>query len=289
MQDNEFSVQVSYGVLAGLRWIKASSQYQTPILALHGWLDNANSFVPLAQYLTQTCSELVALDLAGHGHSQHRAPGSRYHMLDYVFDIVDAVNQFGWERFTLLGHSLGAGIASLIAAAIPEKLDRLVLIDGIGPISNQINQVTEQLKKSIDLHQRLGPRLTQATYPDWNTLIERRANIGNISIQSAERLVKRNATMQDGKIVWLADPRLKLLSPMYIHEQQVLALLSSIQTKTLLVKASNGLIETCPGMNQRIAAIQDLQQVEISGGHHLHMETPELVANKLNQFLDGTC
>ena len=285
MPAKEIRLQVSYGTMNGLHWINQAVEQQIPILALHGWLDNANSFVPIAEHLMQVNSEMIALDLAGHGCSDHRAVGSQYHFVDYVFDVLDAVNKIGWDRIILLGHSMGAGVASLIAAIAPEKVHQLILIDGIGPLSSPVNEVTSQLKKSIDLHHRLGSRLKHITYPDWNLLIERRAAIGNISFPSAELLITRNTRIENGKIFWLADQRLKLLSPVYLDEQQVLSFLSNIQAKTLLVKASHGLLSERPSSRQRMLSIQDLQVVEVVGGHHLHMETPETVAKELIEFL----
>ena len=91
------------------------------VLALHGWLDNANSFVPMAQYLTDEI-ELVALDFAGHGLSDHRPPGHWYHLVDYVRDVALAVTQLDWQQFHLLGHSLGGGVSCNLAACAPEMI-----------------------------------------------------------------------------------------------------------------------------------------------------------------------
>ena len=59
-------------------------------LCLHGWLDNANSFLPLAEKLPQL--QLVAIDLPGHGQSDHRSPDAHYHFLDWVDDVVQLLH-----------------------------------------------------------------------------------------------------------------------------------------------------------------------------------------------------
>ena len=55
------------------------------VLALHGWLDNANSFVPISSYFE--AYHFIALDWPGHGHSDHRPSGCDYQQLDYVDDL----------------------------------------------------------------------------------------------------------------------------------------------------------------------------------------------------------
>lgn len=287
MQAKEIVLKVTYGNMSGIHWINDSCHQGLPILALHGWLDNASSFVPIAQNLIQAAPEMVAVDLAGHGFSDHRELGSHYHFVDYVFDVIECANQLGWKRFVLLGHSMGAGIACLIAAAAPALINQLILIDGIGPISSHTDIVTDQLAKSVRLHQRIAPRLKQMTYPDWNTLIERRASVGNINRKAAELLVKRNAEQGDGKIIWLADRRLNLLSPIYMAEEQVMSFLSRIDAATLLIKAQQGLLSQRATSVSRIDAVSQLDIVELPGGHHLHMETPGLVAATIMRFLES--
>ena len=97
-----------------------------PVIALHGWLDNANSFARLAPKLTGL--RIVALDLAGHGHSAHRPPGASYSLWDYAFDVLCVAEQLGWQRFALLGHSLGAIISVVIAGSFPERVTRMALV-----------------------------------------------------------------------------------------------------------------------------------------------------------------
>ncbi len=106
-----------------------------PVIALHGWLDNANSFARLAPKLEGL--RIVALDMAGHGHSAHRPTGAGYALWDYVFDVLQVAEQLGWKRFALLGHSLGAIVSLVLAGALPERVTHLGLIDGVIPPSGQ--------------------------------------------------------------------------------------------------------------------------------------------------------
>src|SRR3954469_23206577 len=118
------------------------------LLALHGWLDNAASFDRLAPLL---CGDfhIVALDLPGHGRSAWRAPGAWYHYVDYLGDVLAAADALGWDRFGLLGHSLGGAIASMLAGVEGDRVERLLLIEALGPMSLAAEQTLAHLKRSL--------------------------------------------------------------------------------------------------------------------------------------------
>jgi pimeloyl-ACP methyl ester carboxylesterase len=99
---------------------------QLPVLALHGWLDNAASFFALAPRLKNL--HIVALDMAGHGQSEHRPGQMAYTPWDDINDILAVADHFGWERFVLLGHSRGAIIGTLAAGTFPERFIALGLV-----------------------------------------------------------------------------------------------------------------------------------------------------------------
>jgi len=92
---------------------------------------------------------LVALDLTGHGRSEHRPPGIHYHFVDFIPDVVAAADALGWNRFALLGHSLGGGIASFVAATLPERIDRVAMIEGLGPPTSDPADGPANLRKTI--------------------------------------------------------------------------------------------------------------------------------------------
>ena len=79
--------------------------------------------------------ELVAPDLPGHGRSAHLPPGADYSFAGAVHAVLDIADALGWERFSLLGHSMGAGIGSLVAAACPQRIERFVAIEALGALA----------------------------------------------------------------------------------------------------------------------------------------------------------
>src|SRR5690606_21878355 len=120
----ELELDIPAGRIAGLRWGEPGAPR---VLALHGWLDNAASFVPLAAEFERigTQVDLVAPDLPGHGRSAHLAQGADYSFAGALHSVLDIADALGWDRFALLGHSMGAGIASLVAAGAPGRVERL--------------------------------------------------------------------------------------------------------------------------------------------------------------------
>ena len=273
----EIRLVTANGSLEALEWGRCNTQ---PLLAVHGWLDNAASFLGLGKYLEMF--HMVAIDLPGHGQSDHRGPLAAYHLVDYVADLLDVADALGWERFGLLGHSLGAGIASVFAGTFPERVTELFLIDGIGPMSSDPHGVPAQLQEALLLH-RERTRRGSRVFPDLATAIQARQRTGDLGRDSAECLVKRAVMPVDGGYRWRHDYRLTLPSRLYMTEQQVLAFLRSITAPTLLVRSSNGLINRFKP-NQRIASIPGISVVELPGGHHLHMDNPFPVVKEIQNF-----
>lgn len=254
-----------------------------PVLALHGWLDNAASFEPLAPLLDGI--RLVALDLPGHGHSDHRPAGSHYHFVDYVHDVLGAADALGWERFALLGHSLGGAVATFVAGACPERITRLALIEALGPLTEPPNEAPGRLAHAID-RARVRSDRPARTYPAIEQAIEARRMAGGLDESAARLLVERATVAVDGGVQWRSDRRLRLPAPYRFTEDQVLAVLGAIRAPTRLVVGDRGLLPMeRPALGQRVEAIGDLSIEPLMGHHHLHLETPNPVADALGPFL----
>lgn len=275
----EISIKARNLIFAARRWGSADG---LPVLALHGWLDNAATFDRLAPCLQGV--HLIAIDLVGHGHSHHRPPGVKYHYVDYVDDVVAIAEALELERFGLLGHSMGAGISSLVAGVFPERVSHLMLIEGIGPMSRGAENTVEVLSRSIRQMSRYDEKKLPV-YPDFDAAVAARIKVGDMQSESVQILVQRNLKGVPGGVMWRSDPRLKMGSSLYMMEEQVQGVLKGINAPTLLIQGEQGLLVHLGRLNERTACIDNIQQTVLKGGHHLHLDDPEPVAAVINRFV----
>lgn len=253
------------------------------LLCLHGWLDNAASFLPLAPHLA--AFDLVALDLPGHGASAHRAPGYDYAFVDWLHDVLDAMDSLGWPQADLLGHSMGGTIASVVAAAAPARVRRLALVEALGPISGDPAQAGQRLRDAVAARRAVAPRPTRVI-PDIETAVAARLSASRMTPEAARLIVERNLRPVEGGLAWRSDPRLTLPSALRLAEETVQSLLRKIEAPVLVIAA-----EPSPPYfpaavrDARLACLADGRVVVLDGGHHLHMEQPARVAEPLLGFL----
>lgn len=259
----------------------------SPVIALHGWLDNAATFARLAPKLQGL--RIIAVDFAGHGHSQHRPPGGGYALWDYVHDVLLVAEQLGWPRFSLLGHSLGAIVSVLMAATFPERVRRLALIDGLIPPTVEADAAVATLAEA------LRGRLTLATkrkpvYPSLERAAQvRQRGVGHVSFAAAQLLAQRGLMPVAGGLTWRTDSRLTLATPLRLTAAQAQAFVSALSCPATLVLAEQGLLVQRDGLDTLLA--QAAINIErLPGGHHLHLDDEQgaqLVADCFNPFLSA--
>lgn len=247
-----------------------------PLLALHGWLDNAGSFAFLAPRLAEHF-RLIALELPGHGHSSHLPAGISYHYVDYVSAVLSAADALELERYSLLGHSLGAGIASLAAAATPQRMDRLYLIEGLGPLGDDGSETLQRFRKAFAGNSGSGKSMR--IFESIEQAISARTMASGLRADLAHPIVERGLKAVDGGYRWRSDPRLTRPSAVRLAEGQIRALLSGIDAPTALLLAQ----PTTPYlpdtlMSARAALVPRIAVTSMRGGHHLHLEHPDAVA-----------
>jgi pimeloyl-ACP methyl ester carboxylesterase len=277
----ELRAATPFGELAALQWGDADAP---PLLALHGWLDNAASFARLAPLLAAH-RRVIALDLPGHGHSAHLPPGThRYHNLDQVDHVLDVAEALQLERFDLLGHSLGAGIASLTAAAAPARVGRLGLIEGLGPLADDGSQTLARWRESHaqQATSRRAPRVFAST----DDAVAARVAAGGLDTDEARPIVERNLREAEGGYRWRSDPRLRLITPMRIEEMQLRRLIGGIAAPTLLLLADPATPYLPPPlMEARTACVADIRVEHVAGPHHLHIRCARECAGRVSAFL----
>lgn len=264
------------GRLAALSWGRPGAPTW---LALHGWLDNAASFSRLAPLLVESLDiRIVAIDFAGHGLSRHHA-GADYAIWDYAHDVLDALESLELARTTLLGHSMGAGVACLVAASFPERVERLVLIDGLGTLTTPAEDTAKQLRRGLQGHRR---RASMAPgYPDIESAIDARVagGVTPIDASTAEPLMGRNLQQDEqGHQRLRTDGRLLRPSLVRFCPEQVLAILAAIQAPVLLVEGEQGVLAERDLSPHARAAVKRLWRRVLPGGHHLHLDPARVAA-----------
>jgi pimeloyl-ACP methyl ester carboxylesterase len=288
----DVALQTPLGRIAALRW---GAPGAPRVLALHGWLDNAASFVPLAERLQGL--DLVAIDQPGHGRSAHLPPGSDYSFAGAISGVLDVADALGWERFALLGHSMGAGIASMVAAACPQRVERLVAIEALGALAEDPGRTVARMREAV-LAQRgiSGKRLR--VFPDVDSAVRARMHAGRVPGSGLEAplvrlLVERGLrAVADGDATagyqWSSDPRLTLPTMVRMTEQQVEDLVAGIECPTLAVFADPAQPYLPDALRRRRAALLPRGRLHVvAGGHHLHMQQPGVVAEAIGGFLRG--
>jgi len=269
----ELKVSIPGLELAGLAWGEPDAP---PLLALHGWLDNAASFASLAPLLASRF-HVIALDLPGHGHSQHLPEGSVYQHVDYARAVLAAADALALPRFHLLGHSLGAGIATMVAIAAPERVRRLALIEGLGPLGDDGSRTLDRFREAMA--SKAGGHRPLRVFPSIDDAAAARALVGGLDAALARPIVERGLRAVDGGYSWRSDPRLSRPTAIRLAETQVMALLLGLAAPTSLLLARPHAPYLEPeSLQVRIDCVSDIRVTHMDGGHHLHLEKPDEVA-----------
>lgn len=268
-----------------LRGWQSGAATGTPVLCLHGWLDNANSFLPLAAEMLNV--HMLAIDLPGHGLSSHRSPEAHYYLFEYIADLVELIQQQAWSALTIIGHSMGGMIASALAAAMPELVARLVLVDSIGFVTTPEVETASQLRQAI-LSREGRRKKFKPSYPSLADAAKARQHQSDFAELQARLLTQRGcfAVSTDPLTYgWTADMRLREASAQRLCVAQAKGLLRQISCPVLALMAEDGIAL----MQQNLLLYQQcfttLTVRHAPGGHHLHMTQPQAIAAVITDFL----
>lgn len=254
------------------------------VLALHGWLDNSASFSRLFELLPDL--HICAMDFAGHGLSDHRPPGARYHQIDHAYEIEGLLDALGWDSCILMGHSMGAGLAAYYSAAFPERVEKLILLEGLAPPSFAAADAPQTIRTAISEYKNLHKK-RKTIYGQYDDAVSTRMQGAmKVSREAAEALCSRGLKQEQGGWTWRTDPRLMTTSSLRFTEELIRGFLSQIKSPVLVLVAKDGLLKRFPALRERIECLADCRMLELPGGHHFHLEAEAaLVAAQIERFL----
>lgn len=255
--------------LQGLRW--GSHNAMQTVVALHGWQDNAASFIPLASALSMHDSiEFIAIDLPGHGHSDAFPVTQGYSLWDYAQSIILWLNQLK-QPVWLLGHSLGGMIAQIIASARPELVKGLITLDILSLSFDSTEGLSVQRMLEV-LRALTMPKQHMYLSPNFDHAVARRARIGSPASQAANVLLAQRGFVQSNQ-GWAPrlDPRVKAGGFMRLTPEGSDLLLNQIQCPWHAILAKEGI--TSEKRQQEAKLLKPTLRIHMwPGGHHFHME-----------------
>lgn len=255
------------------------------VLCLHGFADGGRTWDSTAAHLVRAGHEVVAPDLRGFGESDPVGRGGYYHFPDYVADVARLVDDLAPERLAVVGHSMGGTVATLFTGARPNRVERLALLEGIGPPeaepaaavdrmqawlrdlakAERIQRPLESMDDAVDRLSRTHPGLPR-----------------EILTSRAELLVRRSPS---GELAWAYDPLHRTRSPTPFNAGAFHAFLAAITCPTLFVSGGPSGWHP-PEEAERIATLRRCTARELPGaGHMMHWTAPaELAAMLVEHF-----
>jgi pimeloyl-ACP methyl ester carboxylesterase len=283
---NEIVYKLPHTQLAAIQWLPKNTS-ALKVLSLHGWLDNAASFSNLSPYLVEYSH--VALDLPGHGASQHRPAGSFYHLWDYVLDVVSILNQ-SKQSVWLIGHSMGGAVAMLVASIAPDKVRGLIVLDNVGPMAGEPTDRVVTLQRAVNKMAKYRSD-REVNYSSKDAMVKARMDgFTKLSNEASRVLVDRGSVeKEEGVWAWRHDGKLTFPSPFRMDEGGVEAFIQQIKCPTLVLIANDGIYKNKYELVERRAAHFPWVKLKwLEGNHHFHLEPDSCfaVATEIQQFID---
>lgn len=291
----EIEIPVPWGHVAGRWWGPKNKQ---PIIAIHGWQDNAGTWDNLIPQLPVTTS-VLCIDLPGHGNSSFYPEGMLYYIFwDGIVLLRRIVNHFKWNKITLMGHSLGGALSFMYAASFPDDVDKIICIDIASPAVREPLVMVKNTGTSIDklLHYE---NLSEDKIPcyEYNEMIDIVCDAykGSVSRENCRVLMKRGmsqtpAHMKKKGYFFKRDPKLKVSGLAMMSLETALEYANNIRCKVLNIRAIPGQkwekLNYYTEVINALKAVTYVQYVEVEGTHHVQLENPENITGLLEDFLE---
>jgi len=257
-------------------------------LFVHGARDQGRSWESFIAALIAKGLPLkhaIALDLRGHGDSEWPSNGRGYQHEDYLMDLAGLVKHVDKEPLTIIGHSLGGSMCLLYAAAFPEKVKRLVLLESLGPFARKDDEVPDIIAERLR-----GRDYVEIPFPHASLEAAAKAlqkTFPLIPDDAALHMARYGTTYKGGCYRWKYDPILRYRSTTAMSEGQIEAFVRRLKCPILFVYGTESdFMKSVRG--PRVKLFTNAQIVPVDGaGHHIPHEKPGELAEIVVPFLMG--
>ncbi|HJQ85133.1 MAG TPA: alpha/beta hydrolase [Candidatus Binatia bacterium] len=254
------------------------------VVLLHGFLEHAHVWDFVAPRLAAAGLHVFALDWRGHGDSEWIGAGGYYHFPDYAADLAGVVRALG-GTVALVGHSMGAGGATLYAGTEPERVRALACIDALGPPDMSARDVPSRYATWLADLDRVAAR-PAGTLTLEEAAARIRIRFPHFSDDVAAHLARHGTRAVDGARAWKFDPLHQTTAPTPYYVAQARPFWDRIACPVLYVAGEKSFFRLPPDEEaDRLAALRAERVVLADVGHHPHLEAPEQLAEVLVAFL----
>jgi pimeloyl-ACP methyl ester carboxylesterase len=253
-----------------------------PLILLHGGRDHSRSWDLIARAL-RPHFHVMAPDLRGHGDSEW-AKGSSYTLSDHIYDLTPLAS--AGRETVLVGHSFGGMISLAFAGTFPERVSRLVALDGAflpSPSSSPIDvQVAKWIAQLDSISRSKIRRFRDVAEAAERMAAHNKRLTAEQALHLARHAVRPNA---DGTFSWKYDPCQRAQAPYRLSHDDYTTLWSRIACPVLLLSASESFIPDSAKAGRLRHFKQVEHQILAGAGHWLHHDEPEEVLAALRSFL----
>jgi pimeloyl-ACP methyl ester carboxylesterase len=259
-----------------------------PLLLVHGGLDHARNWDWVARSLREDF-HVYALDLRGHGNSAW-APGALYSIAEHVLDLSALADVIGEFPVSIVGHSLGGVISLVYAGVYPDRVRKVVSIEGFGlPKTSRVHRpAPERIRNWIEAVRQTEHREPR-TYPNLDAAVARMKEANpRLSDEVARHLTLHGTNWNaDGSLIWKFDNYARGFAPYGYNVEELRSIVGQITCPVLLFWGMESWMPD-PEQDGRIQSIRNYRLVRVPGaGHWVHHDQLDIFLNETKQFLCG--
>ena len=261
-----------------------------PMLLIHGGRDHCRNWDWVAEHFAKDY-HIIAPDLRGHGDSQWEASGN-YTQISYVYDIAQLLQQKNMHDVTVIGHSLGGAIALMYTALFPERVKKLVAIEGMGPSPSLAAKqaeisINDSVRSWVDDMRKLSGRLPRR-YDTLDDAFKRmRDENPHLSEEQARHLTLHGANQnEDGTYSWKFDNYVRVFSMSGLPNEEVKKMYGEISCPTLLMRGEESWASdpVADGRTQCFNCPIEYQSFA-NAGHWVHHDQLDGFVDRVSEFL----
>lgn len=267
-----------------------------PFVCLHGWQDNAGTFDRLIPLLPREFSYL-AIDLHGHGLSSWIPDGMQYTREDNLHILTILMEEYKWDKISLIGHSMGSIICFQFASIFPSKVDCVIGIDALKPQIHNPVSISEILADRYENFNIADKRNQLKSEPPSYTLEDMVEKVVEGTFESVDRdsapyLLKRNIKRSEkypGKFYFARDSRLKYMMVSGHSQDLNIVLARRITCPYMFIKATKSPYYERRRFHEEVADVMkerpNFEYHLVDANHHLHLTEPEKIAGIVSDFI----